>query len=199
MLVELKPKHLFNQLIYRFIEAHLDVFDKININDIVSTFNVSRATATRHMNYYKSLESSSFNWRFVMYGPYSYYQKGFGFKPIVMGPTIDSGKYLNELDVLIVGRGAVRGSDVLDTKVIEKLLHSHGRIRSIELANVLKISRDAAFKRLDSLVQSNELCSVKVGRDNFYMLKENSPFKELETQAQIDAFNNALEYCTTNK
>lgn len=89
-------------IIFSYIEASLEQFDSISINDIAATFGLHRSTASNYMSPYRELKPS--NVRYVLSGPTSHYQKGFSFERVVLEGSATH--YLSCVDDLF-------GSDVL--------------------------------------------------------------------------------------
>ncbi|MDN2483845.1 hypothetical protein [Vibrio agarivorans] len=83
-------------IVMSFIEAHIELYQELNINTICDAFGYNRGTATNYLNRYKELKPS--NLRYLLEGTKSRYVRGISFERLVLeGSALE---FLNMVDAL---------------------------------------------------------------------------------------------------
>lgn len=91
----LSQKELQELIIYRFIDAYVDLYCELNVHVITKQFHIHRATASAILTKYKKEKPSNLTYDLSK----KKYVKGFTFEKIFLGKE-SSFSYLNAVELL---------------------------------------------------------------------------------------------------
>ncbi|KJG37774.1 hypothetical protein UA32_12540 [Photobacterium angustum] len=88
-----KRKEKFNDVVFKFIDAHVDLYGYINVSVLSELFGIHRTSASGLLARYKELKPS--NLEYVLQGTNSRYVKRFSFEKVVL--KSESSIFLNSI------------------------------------------------------------------------------------------------------